>query len=127
MMRRLLRTAFAGLLIMEALSTGLRAATRLPMVAVYPWLTVAFMALRLAVALQQFTAGWMAIGRRPPASRLARWVYAQSALLVTLELGFRFAPTNIFPSYRWWFVGGYWAYALAGILVFWRDAGDEHG
>ena len=126
-MRRLLPNAFGLLLLLEGLSTGLRTATRLPTIVVYPWIAIAFVGVRLGVALQQFTAGWMVIGGRMPGPRLARWAYAQSAVLVTLEIGFRFAPTNIFPSYRWWFVAAYWAYAVAGILVFWRYAGGERG
>jgi hypothetical protein len=126
-MRRLLPSVAGILLLVEGLSSGLRAATRLPTIVVYPWPTIAFAALRLFVAFQQFTAGWMVIGGRPPGPRLGRWAFAQSAVLVTLEIGLRFAPTNIFPSYRWWFVGAYWVYALAGILVLWRYAGGGPG
>jgi hypothetical protein len=122
--RTFLARVFAVLLILEGLSSALRATTRLSAVMVYPWVTVVFMALRLAVAVQQFSSGWMVMGRRRPGPALARWTYAASAVLVTLELGFRFAPTNLFPAYRWWAVGLYWAYALTGIWVFRRGTED---
>src|SRR5688572_7721403 len=117
-MSRLLRGIFSVLLIVEGLSSVVRAVMRLQVIIVYPWMTVLFMAARLVVAIQQFTAGWLALGDRPLASVMARWAYLQSAALLTVELGFRFAPTNIFPAYRWWLVGGYWIYALIGIAVF---------
>jgi hypothetical protein len=113
-----MRTVFALLLILEGLSSALRFATRLPVLMVYPPLTIAFVAARFIVAIQQFSAGWMVIGARPPGPSVARWALAQSAVLVTFELGLGFAPTNLFPAYRWWAVGLYWAYALAGIFVF---------
>ena len=119
-----MRTVFALLLLVEGLSSGLRAAMRLPAIVVYPWLTLLVIGLRLAVAFQQFTAAWMLIGRRPPGAAMARWVYAESAALVTVELGFGLVPTSIFPAHRWWFVAFYWVYALVGIIVFRRQAED---
>jgi hypothetical protein len=114
----LVRYLFALLLILEGLSSALRFASRLSVLMVYPPLTVAFVAARFIVAIQQFGAGWMVIGGRPPGPPMARWALAASAVLVTLELGLGFAPTNLFPAYRWWAVGLYWAYALTGIFVF---------
>ena len=87
----------------------------------YPPLTIAFIAARFLVAIQQFSAGWMVMSGRPPGPLVARWALAESAILVTFELGFAFAPTNLFPAYRWWAVGGYWAYALIGLFVFRPD------
>jgi hypothetical protein len=110
--------AFALLLLLEALSSALRFASRLPVLMIYPALTVAFIAARFFVAFQQFAAGWMVIGRRPPGPRVARWVMAESAVLVTFEIGFGFAPTNLFPAYRWWAVGAYWIFTAVGIFVF---------
>ena len=112
------RTAFALLLLLEGLSSALRFATRFSYVMIYPALTVSLIAMRLVVAVQQFGAGWMVIGGRPPGPPFARVALAQSAVLVTFELGFGLAPTNLFPAYRWWAVGVYWIYALIGILVF---------
>ena len=112
------RKLFAVLLTLEGLSSALRSVMRLPVLMVYPPLTIAFLAARFIVAVQQFAAGWMVIGGRPPGPAFARVALAQSAVLVTFELGFGFAPTNLFPAYRWWAVGVYWIYALIGILVF---------
>ncbi len=114
----MVRRVFALLLVLEGLSSALRFATRLPVLMFYPPLTIAFVVARLAVAVQQFSAGWMVMSGRPPGPTIARWALAESAVLVTFELGLGFAPTNLFPAYRWWAVGLYWAYALTGILVF---------
>jgi hypothetical protein len=111
---------FALLLVVEGLASALRATTRLSAFMVYPGAAVFFMALRLVVAVEQFTAGWMAMDGRPFARTFAPWVYLQSAVLVTFELGFRMAPTNLFPAYRWWAVALYWIYAVAGMYSFRR-------
>jgi hypothetical protein len=113
-----MRSAFAFILTLEGLSSALRFLTRLSVVAVYPPVTLAFIAARFLVAMQQFAAGWMVLGRRPPGPAFARWVFVQSAVLYTFSLGFGFAPTSLFPSYRWWLVGAYWIYALAGVAIF---------
>jgi hypothetical protein len=113
-----LRNLIAVLLTLEGLSSALRAVIRLPALMVYPPLTISFLAARFIVAVQQFGAGWMVIGGRPPGPSFARVALAQSAVLVTFELGFGLAPTSLFPAYRWWAVGVYWIYALIGILVF---------
>ena len=119
-----MRTLFAVLLLFEGIASGLRAVNRLPVLFIYPLDTAAFMVLRLVIALQQFAAGWMVRTRRPLGPVLARWVYPQSAVLLTLELGIGLAPTNIFPAYRWWFVAAYGVYAAAGLAVFRRRAED---
>jgi len=49
--------------------------------------------------------------------RLAGRVLLGSAGLLTLEVGFRLAPSNLDPTFRWWIVGGYWAYVLAAQWV----------
>ena len=110
--------AFALVLLLEGLSSALRFLTRLSIVSVYPPFTFAFIAARFLVAIQQFAAGWMVLGRRPPGPAFARWVFVQSALLHTFSLGFGFGPTSLFPAHRWWVVGGYWIYALIGLVIF---------
>ena len=119
-----MRRIFALLLMLEGLSSALRFASRLSVLMVYPPLTIAFIAARFLVAVQQFSAGWMVMGGRPPGPLVARWALAESAVLVTFELGLGLAPTNLFPLYRWWAVGLYWAYALTGILVFRASASE---
>ena len=116
-----MQRVFAFLLVLEGLSSALRFLTRLSAYAVYPPLTLVFIAARLLVAVQQFAAGWMVMGGRPPGPSFARWVFVQSAVLHTFSLGFGFAPTSIFPAYRWWAVGAYWIYALTGFVIFRRE------
>jgi hypothetical protein len=116
-----MRTVFATALTLEGLSSALRFLTRLSVVGVYPPVTLAFIAARFLVAIQQFAAGWMVLGRRAPGPAFARWAFVQSAVLYTFSLGFGLGPTSLFPSYRWWAVGAYWIYALAGIVTFRRE------
>lgn len=116
-----MRRILSFLLILEGLSTALRSATRLSVIVVYPATTIAFFAARLAVAIQQFAAGWMASRRHPFGPRLAQWALGESAVLTTFEIGFGFASTNMFPAYRWWAVGLYWIYAIVGIVIFRRE------
>ena len=109
-----MRTILALLLILEALSSGLRATGRLPMLVIYPWFTLALMTARLGVAVAQFSSGWMLLQHQPVGRVLGFWSYIASAALVTLEVGLRLTPSNLFPAYRWPAVGLYWLYALAG-------------
>jgi hypothetical protein len=106
------------LLVGEGLASALRFVTRLSVVTIYPSLIVGFWFARFLVAVQQFAAGSMVLSGRPLGRALAPWVYAQSAVLLTFELGFAFAPTNLFPAYRWWAVAIYWTYAAIGIAAF---------
>jgi hypothetical protein len=45
--------------------------------------------------------------------RLAQIALISSAVLLTLEIGLRLAPSDVDPSFRWWIVGAYWVYAGA--------------
>jgi hypothetical protein len=60
----------------------------------------------------------MVLSARPAGAAFARTALFASAALTTFELGFGFAPGNLFPAYRWPAVGLYWVYAVAGALVF---------
>jgi hypothetical protein len=117
MMPGVLGTLVASCLLLEGLATGVRFVTRVPILVVYPPLTIAFVVLRLGVALAQFTSGWMLLNGRPAGSSFGRWTYGVSAALVTFEIGLGFAPTSLFPAYRWPAVGLYWLYALAAIAA----------
>jgi hypothetical protein len=78
--------------------------------------SVAVILARGVVGAVQLTTGWGLASRRPPALALARWVLAASAVLLTIEVGWRLTPTDLDPTYRWPFVVAYWIYALVAIL-----------
>src|SRR6476660_2671179 len=54
--------------------------------------------------------------RRSSALPLARWVLLVSAVLFTLEIGWRLTPTDLDPTYRWPLVLAYWVYAVVAFL-----------
>jgi hypothetical protein len=120
-----LRGVVAVLLVLEALSSAIRMAGRLPVLVVYPWLTLAVMAIRMGVAVLQLTAGWMLLQDQRRGRALGFWSCLASAALFTFEIGLRFAPTNLFPTYRWPAVGLYWTYALAVAWYLRRDSASR--
>jgi len=118
-----LTAVIASLLILEGLLTGTRAAGRVSVLAVYPAVTMAFIAARFGVAVLQFAGGSMLLWKSPGGPVVAQWSLAASGLLLVFELGLGFSPTNLFPSYRWPAVAFYGAYALAGAAYLrWRFA-----
>ena len=46
---------------------------------------------------------------------LATTALALSAIVTTMVVGFRWAPSDVYYWYRWQFVAGYWIYAAAAI------------
>ena len=78
--------------------------------------SVALILARGVVGAMQLTTGWGLGSRRPSALALARWVVLVSAVLLTIEIGWRLTPTDIDPTYRWPMVVAYWVYALVAIL-----------
>jgi hypothetical protein len=110
---RVLRLLPASLLLVEALSTGLRLASLVSTLVVYGPVALGMLALRGLVGAAQFTGGWLLLSERPTAAPIARMALLASAALTTLEIGFRLAPTNQDPSLRWYLVAVYWAYTLA--------------
>ena len=117
----------AILLVLEGFSTGMATVGRLPTIAIYPTLTVAVIAVRGLLGVLQFASGWMLLQRRVPASVLARWSLTASAVLLTLELGFGLAPTNLFPTYQWPAVAAYWIYAVVAIWILKPGVRDDRG
>ena len=115
MFRRLARFVLPRTLGLEALYSGLWIAGLLPSLPVRDALTVALVCLRAGTSALQLVSAWMLATDRAAGPPLARGALATSALLMTFETGGRLAPTNLDPTYRWWLVGGYGAYALAGI------------
>jgi hypothetical protein len=106
------RVLIAVLLVAEGLSTGVSGVTRIQSIAIYPAVTVALIVVRMFVGVLQFAAGWMLLGRSEPGRLFARVALVASACLLTLELGFDLAPTNVFHTYHWPIVAAYWAYVV---------------
>jgi len=83
--------------------------------------SVALILARGVVGAMQLTTGWGLAGMRPSALPLARWVVLVSAVLSTLEIGWRLTPTDLDPTYRWPLVLAYWVYALGAVWVLRRQ------
>ena len=111
---------FAFLLVVEGLSTGVTAVQRTPWIGIYSVAMTGVFALRVLVGVLQFTAGFLIFRRRAPGGALGQFALLASALLVTLEFGANLAPHNLFPTYIWPVVAGYWVYAFAGVWAMGR-------
>jgi acetyl esterase/lipase len=107
------RVIIALLILLESFFAATHLTSLVPTLVVYPWFTLALLAMRLGVSFVQFAGGWWLLQRRPPGASLVGWSCLASAGLRTLELGFRLAPSNLFPAYHWPLITGYWIYAIA--------------
>jgi hypothetical protein len=67
---------------------------------------------RAVVGALQLISGWLLFGARPPAVPIARIAVVSSAVVTTVGIGGRLAPTDLDPAFRWYAVAAYWAYAL---------------
>jgi hypothetical protein len=106
------RLVIPALLLLEGVSTGLWIARLVPMLGAYGTATTLLILVRGVVAATQCMAGWLMFDDRPPATPMAIWSLLASAVLITLELGARLAPSDNDPTFRWYVVGAYWVYAL---------------
>jgi hypothetical protein len=111
----------ALLLVVEGLSTGLWIARLVPRLSGFDAFVVVLMVMRGLVGAMQLTGGVFLLGRRAAAVTLSRWALIASAILTTLEIGERLAPSGLVPSLRWPLVGAYWIYALGAVAYLGRD------
>jgi hypothetical protein len=72
---------------------------------------------RAVVTVIEGTAAWMLWNRLPPGPLFARVAVLSSAGLLTLEVGFRLAPSSLPPGTRGLVLGGYWVYAALVALL----------
>jgi hypothetical protein len=91
--------------------------TLVPALGVYPSVTVAMIGMRGALGVLQFASGWMLIRNSGPGRPPAYLSLLASAALITLELGFDLAPSNLFHTYHWPVVIAYWIYALTAAVL----------
>ena len=103
----------ACLLVVEGVFTALWMARMIPTLAGHDGIVVALMMARGLVGAAQLTSGLFLFGRRPAAATIARSALLVSAVLMTLEVGERLAPSDLEPGLRWPVVVGYWVYAIS--------------
>ncbi len=110
------------LLGLEALA-GLQGLTRFISIAAAYDATVWLMtALRAIVTVLQGTAAWTLWQALPPGSLFARVAVVSSAVVLTLEIGARLAPSSLPPGTRGPVIVGYWIYAAVIVIVLWRSS-----
>jgi hypothetical protein len=103
----------AFLLVIDALLAVLWLANQVPALAGQDALVIVLLIARGFTAAALFIGGWLLLERRPAAFAIARSALLVSAALITIEVGFRQAPSNLDPTFRWPVVVLYWLYALA--------------
>jgi hypothetical protein len=106
-----LRTLLAVMLALEALNAVLWAARIVSAAPAYDALVLGMVLLRVAVSALQGASAWMLVGRALPAITFARLAFAASAVLLVLEIGFRFSPSSIQPGLRMPVIVAYILYA----------------
>jgi hypothetical protein len=112
-----MRAVVASCLVVEVVVTGSWLASALPMLPVYGWATLLMIAARVIATASQSAAIYGLVEHNTTGPDLSATAFLTSAVVLTLELGTRLAPSNVFPSHRWPIVGMYWLYALAGTLL----------
>ena len=106
-----------AILIVEALIAIFSTLRSLPDLPGYDPIAIVLVLAAAAVGALQLTSGSMLFNRRPPGPALGQAALLLSAILTTLVVGFRLAPSDVFYWIRWEFVSGYWAYTLLGIWI----------
>jgi hypothetical protein len=121
-----LRSLVAFLLVLEVLNSTLYALRIVSVAPVYGVVVLAMVGLRIAVTALQATAGWQLLTRAPSGLALARLGFAVSAVVIVLELGFRLAPSNVLPGWRYPTVAAYCTYAVVVIATLkWIERREE--
>jgi uncharacterized membrane protein (DUF2068 family) len=111
------RTAIALLLGIEAF-VGLQGLARfVEIAAAYDAAVWLMAALRAAVTVMQGTAAWTLWRAAPPGPLFARVAVVSSAVVLTLEIGARLAPSSLPPGTRVPVIVAYWVYAAAVLLA----------
>jgi uncharacterized membrane protein (DUF2068 family) len=119
-----MRTVLAVALGLEALVAIEGLARFVAVAAAYDGTVWLLAAMRAAVTAIQVAAAWMLWEQRPPAPLFARVAVLSSAVLLTLEVGARLAPSNLAPGTRGPVLVGYWVYAVIAVFVLRRQSTD---
>ena len=121
----LVRFVLGPLLIVEALMTSLWIARHISGMTSRDTITIVLFVIRAITGAFAVVSGVWLIERRPIARPIARAVLLASAMLTTLELGFRLAPSSLDPAWRWPVVVASWIYAAVWLIVLRRSTVRE--
>jgi hypothetical protein len=109
------RRLIGAILILEAAIAGLATLQAIPALAGYDAIAVVLILARAAIGALQLIGGVQLLERRESGPRLATAALTLSAIVTTMVVGFRWAPSDVYYWYRWQFVAGYWIYAGAAV------------
>jgi hypothetical protein len=126
MLRPLFVRVVRALLLLEALSGALWIARLLPGLPARAGVTSMLVLLRAAISVAQVASFILLVRQNSAGLRWGRVSLLASALVIVPELGWRLAPTNTDPTYRWHYVAAYWMYAAVGWMVL-RDRHSPSG
>ena len=116
--------ALLGLvLIAEAAFAGLSVLRSLPALPGYDAVAVSLILAGGGVGALQAASGVLLLDKKDPGPVLGQAALLMSAILTTLVVGLRLAPSDIYYWIRWEYVAGYWTYALVGIWILRRTRG----
>jgi hypothetical protein len=101
------RRLVAGWFFVEAVATAIWIAELLPSMTSRDLVVWTLVTLRGGVGVTEFSIGTTLGNARAAIPAAAPGVPIASALLAVVEIGFRLAPTNLDPTYRWWLVAAY--------------------
>src|SRR5262245_33937814 len=109
------RRVIGGILIVEAAIAGLATLQAIPALAGYDPIAIVLILAGAAIGALQLISGVQLLEQRASGPTLATTALALSAIVTTMVVGFRLAPSDVYYWYRWQFVAGYWIYAGAAI------------
>ena len=110
-----LRNVVAFLLILQAAITSVWVAGHLSGLGGYDAIVIVAFVARAMVGALQLMSGWWLLDNRSIAFTLARVALVSSALLTTIELGWRIASTNLDHAWRTPAIIGEWIYAAIAL------------
>jgi hypothetical protein len=116
-------TLLGLILIAEAALAGLSVLQALPALPGYDAVAVSLILAGGGVGALQAASGVLLLEKRDPGPILGQAALLLSAILTTLVVGFRLAPSDIYYWIRWEYVAGYCTYALVGIWILRRTRG----
>jgi hypothetical protein len=117
MLQRLFRAILPTLLLLEAALSALWIWGLVPGFPARDMATIAIVSTRGVVSVFQMVSSWCLRTGRPFAATLTQRTLVAAGLLMTLEIGFRLAPTNLDPTFTWHVVIAYWAYVALAVLT----------
>jgi hypothetical protein len=117
MRTRLLVRLVRVLILLEGVTGGLWIARLLSTLTARGAGVVLLIGLRGLVSVVQMVSFMLLVKDSVEGRRLGIWSLVCSAILMVPEIGWRLAPTNTDPTFRWGLVGAYWVYAAAAVIV----------